>query len=106
MPNKHEAESNAAADFAVEQGFPALIGSPKQIAWAETIRAEAAKSLFEIRLQLKSNTEVNGDDSIFRVIDAILLRTSAKDWIDSRSNKGYGKPWFIAQIREAMDKIL
>lgn len=38
---EHAAQSTKAAQEAQAAGLPALTGSPKQIAWAETLRAEA-----------------------------------------------------------------
>lgn len=49
--------SQAAAVANAGQGLPALSGSPKQIAWAETIRAEAIKALDEFISKLKSRLE-------------------------------------------------
>ncbi|KAI93541.1 hypothetical protein T281_16050 [Rhodomicrobium udaipurense JA643] len=41
LAEKRAAESAAAAQTAAEAGLPPLVGTPRQVAWAETIRADA-----------------------------------------------------------------
>lgn len=66
------AEANAA------KGLVALEGSPKQIAWAETIRA---KKLAEID---KLGTSGTCTEAFFKVADYIKSIAEAKYWIDNR----------------------
>lgn len=44
QPCKRQAEQQAAEQSAAAAGLPALSGSPKQVAWATTIRAEKLKA--------------------------------------------------------------
>jgi hypothetical protein len=97
---KHEAESQAAQDFAREQGLPALTGSPKQIAWAERIRkeqigkveTEAAKyrgmivklqALRELR-----EAETQAIAAFEAAVAAVRAEASAAWWIDHRHDLG------------------
>lgn len=98
------AESQAAAEAAKSAGLPALTGSEKQVAWAETIRAAAAQSLNDMRPTLQAALAANrkGADIALGIIDATLARTSAHDWIESRA-AGYGRAWLSAQTKKAME---
>jgi hypothetical protein len=67
--------------------LPTLIGSQKQIEWAEHIRTKIAK---EIKKEIKRLTEAAKDNknpivsaSIMR-LRSILDETSARRWIDNR----------------------
>lgn len=57
-----QARTDQAAEQAAEMGLPALVGTPKQVAWAETIRAHYI--------------ETGGE--------AFLGENSAKWWIENR----------------------
>lgn len=103
--HKREAENKVAAAFSVEQCLPALEGTPKQIAWAEKIRAEVAKSLFAMREKLQ-NQQLSPEKKDARAIgvveiNKVLARTSAKDWIETRE-KTYGQSWLIHRVEEAI----
>ena len=101
---KRAAESMAAAEAAKSSGLPALTGSEKQVAWAETIRATAAQSLNAIRPMLQAAPEANrkAADIAIGIIDATLARTSAHDWIESRATS-YDRAWLSAQTKKAME---
>lgn len=98
------AESKAAAEAAQSSGLPALTGSEKQVAWAETIRAAAAQSLGALRPMLAAAPEANRKtaDIAIGIIDATLARTSAHDWIESRAIS-YDRAWLSAQTKKAME---
>jgi hypothetical protein len=101
---KHAAESNAAAEAAQSSGLPALSGSEKQIAWAETIRATAAQSLGALRPMIAAAPEAHRKtaDIALGIIDATLARTSAHDWIESRAIR-YDRDWLSSQTKKAME---
>jgi len=83
--NEAAAEANAAA------GLPALVGTPKQIAWAESIRKPVAESLAAIELAGARRAAESGDPADREVVDAIILvagevlgHTEARWWIEER----------------------
>lgn len=98
------AESQTASEAAKSSGLPALTGSEKQVAWAETIRAAAAQSLNAMRPMLQAAPEANrkAADIALAIIDATLVRTSAHDWIESRATS-YDRAWLSAQTKKAME---
>lgn len=69
--NAAAAESNQAA------GLPTLTGSPKQIAWAETIRARA---LAAIDARFAAARAKGNDVSVAERKTAILVTMTASDW--------------------------
>jgi uncharacterized protein CbrC (UPF0167 family) len=87
----HEAASAAAAIWAASAGLPALDGTPKQVAWAETIRREVLDDLAAdmgaaIRRHVADETEAA--DALAQVM-AIYTRsaalvTTASTWIGRR----------------------
>lgn len=101
---RQRAASQAAAESAKSSGLPALTGSEKQVAWAETIRAAAAQSLNTLRPMLQSAPEANrkAADIAIGIIDATMARTSAHDWIESRAIS-YDRAWLSAQTKKAME---
>jgi len=65
--------------------FPALLGTPKQIAWAESIRMEAyRKWMGAIRL---ADNSAGAQTALEAINYAIQHATSASEWIDNRNNK-------------------
>lgn len=82
--NKKSAKENA------EAGLPLLMGTEKQIAWAETIRAEKVKELLALKEELSECVYPEMRDKlpiIFEVIDARISETSSAVWIDERDVK-------------------
>lgn len=98
------AESKAAAEASQSAGMPALTGSEKQVAWAQTIRAAAAQSLNALRTMLQAAPEANrkAADIALGIIDGTLARTSAHDWIESRA-VSYDRTWLATQTKKAME---
>lgn len=97
-------ESRAAAEAAKSSGLPELTGSEKQVAWAETLRAEAAQSLNVMRSQLMAAPEAHRKvaDIAIGIIDETLARTRAHDWIETRDVR-YDRAWLSAQTKKAME---
>lgn len=74
-----EKEATEAATFAAANALPALVGSEKQVAWAEKIRAEKLAGLRERFPQM------GGDPLGAKVLAAIEAKADARYWIDARS---------------------
>jgi len=81
-----------AARQAAEQGLPALSGSPKQVAWAESIRAdilaqcEAAVAKADKVAAERDLSEADEAElaRIHAALDALRAEASAGWWIDHR----------------------
>lgn len=78
---EHEAENAKAAEASKEAGWPALTGTEKQIAWAETCRTNLI-GLIEKRY--------DDDDEVVQyvkngIIEILLTKTTASWWIDHRN---------------------
>ena len=74
---------------AVKSGLPALTGSEKQIAWAETIRSNIIRNLDRIVAQAsenKASLAVDLEDALKVAIATIKAVDSAKWWIDHRDS--------------------
>lgn len=84
----------AAAD---NQDLPALSGSAKQVAWAETIRAASKKSLEEARNII--NPDHPKAAEVADLIDATLAKTEARYWIDNRGI-AFDARWIAKQITQ------
>lgn len=73
--------------------LPALQGSGKQIAWADSIRLEAVREIVKLFGNARSaaiarNVDVDLDEQARKagiVFGAMLSRTDAKFWIDNRN---------------------
>ncbi len=93
---KRQAANEAAQAANAEAGLPALEGSEKQIAWAETIRAGYAEQIDQIKARLDA---AGGLDTLrtqspaekvaafqrqLLCMDALLQKASAAWWIDHR----------------------
>ena len=84
-----EAERAAEAKIAAEKnkGLPQLIGTPKQIAWAETIRAEILKDAKMYRANAEAATDPETKiraEAILNVINGYEAHVSASWWINHR----------------------
>ena len=100
------AESAAAAEAAKNAGLPALTGSEKQIAWAESIRAKQVEILLKLDHALANAPATANADAVRisrEIIAATIARTAAKDWIDGR-DKPLGRVWLSAQVKAMMEK--
>lgn len=74
------ADSQAAAESAAQTGLPALTGSEKQIAWAETIRRENLSRL----TALADGLEGDHAALVAEATDLIRAQDRAAWWIDTR----------------------
>jgi hypothetical protein len=82
---KQNAENAAAAKAA---GWPALTGTKRQVAWAETIRANAVAELRkDAAWWSEKYPEAPGDPLPF-IETAMLSQSSASWWIDHRDGLG------------------
>jgi hypothetical protein len=81
--NAAAAESNQVA------GLVPLVGSPKQIAWAESIRAPICAALRAIEANPNLHAELSeaareeAGDAIILVVDEVVSRTDSKWWIEA-----------------------
>lgn len=106
IETKHAAESAKAAEEAKQAGLPALQGSEKQIAWAESIRAKQMPALLKLAADLDNAPESANQDAV-RIGKEIVSRaincTSAKDWIDAR-DRVPSFYWLNVEVKAAMAK--
>lgn len=74
---------------AANKDLPALTGSEKQIAWAETIRAQAMTEIAarreRIAAALTQGAQKDVADRLTAILDAAAAQTEAKYWIDNRN---------------------
>lgn len=82
LRKEREEENRKAAEAAKEQELPQLVGSEKQIAWAETIRQKFLDKLSDLLTHLKS--EIAADPACSKTIDSFYGETSSRWWIDNR----------------------
>lgn len=106
---KRDAENAKAAETNHANSLPTLTGSEKQIAWAETIRAEKMVDLAELETAVESqikNGKVAADDP--RISDfadfAAQLRAETRSswWIETRHT--YAKRMYAARVEAATQK--
>lgn len=96
-----QAQERRAAESSQAQGLPGLVGSPKQIAWAESIRAGLLPLLQAAgeRLQSASAGHEAEAERIQAGIAAIRACTSAHAWIEARD----GSPASVRGLGVAAD---
>jgi hypothetical protein len=75
--SEHDAVNTANATSARAAGWPELTGSPKQIEWATTVRADKIREM-----------EASNPHEVDWYREVMLRETSAGAWIDSRNH-----PW-------------
>lgn len=97
------------------RGLPALTGSPKQVAWAETLRdfmvrdldAEAASLLATLRADLGRTLGADHlalaelEPAIALLVEEYRRQAAAAWWIDRRGGPGR-EPLWAAHIRHAL----
>jgi hypothetical protein len=82
-----------------EIGLPSMSGSPKQIAWAETIRLPTVKTLKKFCLEslvkdpVPTEKKIALNNRLNIEITNIADKTSATWWIENRNHFGSGHPW-------------
>ena len=82
-------QADDAAAKTRDAGLPELTGTPKQIAWAESIRAAAIKDANRLRDAVRKGLEAHPDKAddasiIENEIDAYMAEVSAHEWIERR----------------------
>ncbi len=100
------AEAAVAAEAAKAGGLPALTGTPKQVAWAESIRAKQSQDLNALDAALAAAPATADADAVRigrEIIAAMLARTSARDWIDGR-DRALDRHWISTAVRARMTK--
>lgn len=99
-----EEKRKAAEKEAGNMGLPELEGSPKQINWALSIRADAIKELTPVMDYAQELLEENPKNEVakkfFYAAQDLIQMTSASDWIDSRNNS------FIRMVRNQIEPDL
>lgn len=89
---ERDAKNTESAKANAEANLPTLTGTPKQIAWAETIRAEKIKKLNEILAKIEAfkakraltEVELELDNKVQAFATAYKNEDSAARWIDLR----------------------
>ena len=96
------AAAAAAAEAAKTAGLPALQGSEKQVAWAESIRANLIAGHEDVRARLAAGIAAGkGDDvtvAMLAALDRIVACTSATWYIDHRDDAGKGMMTYLITI--------
>ncbi|MEU0502042.1 hypothetical protein [Nocardia sp. NPDC005998] len=85
----HDGINAANAEAARAAGWPELAGTPAQIPWAISVRADKMRE-FDTGAAEESMSDV--DRVLFR--EALLRQTQASEWIDCRSH-----PWPALALR-------
>ncbi len=92
---KHAAENAAAAEANKAAALPELTGTPKQIAWAESIRAAKIAELDGL-LGPADGEQDELHRELQAIIDAVKNQKSAVYWIDNRT-KDFDAWWLENQ---------
>mgnify|MGYP005773700777 CR=1 FL=1 len=70
--------------------LPVMTGTPKQIAWAESIRQSVVDQFFAVADWTRTHELTQAQKDFFEfgksVFEKIISETSAKFWIDNRFN--------------------
>ncbi|GAA0739251.1 helix-turn-helix domain-containing protein [Dactylosporangium roseum] len=94
LAEQRRKQSSEAAQVAATSGLPALTGSDKQIAWAETIRLAGLASLEDYARRhtghiSDATTRARVTDTLLRILTRIAsAHADARWWIDNRHNIG------------------
>jgi len=83
LARQREAANKEAAEAAKGMNLPALTGSEKQVAWAETIRQQMLANI-DAFVYKHIKEEYRNDSKLLEVIDHIRNKTEARWWIDNR----------------------
>ena len=85
----HEEENAKAAEAAAEMGYPELIGTEKQVAWANTIREKAISELRDTFMDPECPEKYQYRRLNYTGISYLLLKMrQAAWWIDHQSELG------------------
>ena len=91
IAKEHEAENEKSAAAAAEKGWPELTGSPKQVAWAVTIRENEMPQILEKVEQARfSEHRMQDGHDLYEenilAVNEILAEKRASWWIDHRGH--------------------
>ena len=78
--------------------MPDLDGSPKQIAWAEDIRARAIPDLIELRQKVEESSKPEFTDALLQIINETIYQQKAKNWIDA-DKKDHNEYWLRTEYK-------
>lgn len=100
---RFQKENQESAQKSQEMDLPQLVGSEKQIAWAESIRVKAINSKENILLPLESVPKDKLDIyvSLKESLEELKSETSAKWWIENRDMVNY---YLQVKAREMFSK--
>lgn len=108
---KLAADNAAHAQASRAAGLPALTGTEKQIGWAESIRAQIAVKIDNLRTKLDAQMGVAQQAETRRniqigidILDKLMSRTSAVAWIDRRF-ESYDYQWLVAEVKAKIDTL-
>jgi hypothetical protein len=83
LARQREEEHREAAEVAREQHLPALIGTEKQIPWAESVRQLLLAAIDEF-IYRYVKAEKRNDPKLLEAVERIKNKTEARWWIDHR----------------------
>lgn len=94
VEKKRAEETRLAAEEAKESGLPAMVGTEKQVAWAERIRLQMLGGMEELITRAQNQREAMAKlglsaENIDAAMKAIQQKTSASWWIDHRDAGAY-----------------
>lgn len=79
---ERERRNASAAETNRGNGLPELTGTPKQVAWAESIRAAAYPTLAEMQQKITSDWSGPGGEEALGIVNHATGQSSARWWID------------------------
>lgn len=82
LAEDREKQNREAAEAAKDMHLPALAGTEKQVAWAETIRQQL---LADLDTFIYKTTRGEMNPQLFAALEQIKSKTEARWWIDRRS---------------------
>lgn len=97
----HAQDAAKAAEANRAAGCPALIGSAKQVAWAEEIRAEAIAHVDRIADDAVRDDPVRSGAAARRLREIVRRNDRAAWWIDHRGDNFLSLA--VAELRDEMD---
>lgn len=83
------------------KGLPELKGSPKQIAWAEQIRAEKAEALKPFKEKFQAAENNKAAEIGLNIIENLFKNDNASFWIDARF-MNFGLEWLEKETKKRM----
>lgn len=109
VERKREEETKKAAEEAKDSGLPELVGTEKQIAWAERIRIQLLSTLEEFYVKISEAGEETLKrhglmlEKIDEAMKFIQQKSSASWWIDHRDAGVYE---LSKILKEELDKVM